>query len=74
MNPLRIATDEDDREIESVLMASIANYVKDFDERPVGAILLLLDEDGSNTLTYCRATRSDFALAGARLLREATDE
>lgn len=63
--------DEDDREIEAVIAASIANYVRDTKERPAGAILVLITEEGGNTVTYCRATRADFALAGARLLQEA---
>lgn len=71
---LKLVTDEDDRELESVILASIANYVHDNGERPHAAILLLISEDGSNSLTYCRATCQDFAFAGARLLREAVEE
>jgi hypothetical protein len=69
---LRLATDEDDRELESVIMASIANYVHENGARPEAAILVLIGEDGSNSLTYCRAAPSDFAFAAARLLHEAT--
>lgn len=71
MTELRLASDNDDREIEAVLLASIANYVRDTGERPIGAILMLITEDGGNSLTYCNATRGDFALAAARLLSEA---
>lgn len=63
--------DDANREIESVIAASIANYVRSSGERPYGAILLLIGEDGSNNLTYCQATRQDLAFAAARLMREA---
>lgn len=73
---LRLVGSENDydREIEAVIAASIARYVKGCGERPAGAILVLLTEDGGNAVTYCRATRADFALAGARLLQKAVDD
>jgi hypothetical protein len=44
------------------------------DHRPEGAILILIDEDGTTSLTHLNTTRYDMAMGGARLLKEAVEE
>lgn len=71
---LRLVTDNEDGEFESWFAASIANYVQDMGEKPAGAILIMIAEDGASSLTHLNTTRYDLAMGGARLLKEATEE